>query len=101
MEIEIEKPTRVLSKRLDPRLEEEGAPGGGAADLLGDALSEDCRSWWNDTIRAIETGIPRPHGGAHRATGAASGGDESLQSTRYRDPSQNGTRQAGRLRDSR
>ena len=39
VEIEIEKPTRVLSKTLDPRLEKEGAPGDGAADLLGDALS--------------------------------------------------------------
>lgn len=59
VEIEIEKPTRVLSKSSTPAWRKK-ARQEMARQICWEMLCPDCRSWWNDTIRAIESGAPRP-----------------------------------------
>ena len=55
LEIEVERPMRVLSKTSN-RSWRKRARQELARQLLWEAMCEDCRAFWNRTLRAIETG---------------------------------------------
>ena len=58
VEIEIEKPTPVLSRASNPAWRKK-ARQEVARQICWEMLCRSCESWWNDTLRAIESGAPR------------------------------------------
>lgn len=72
LEIEIEKPTRVLS-RTSNRAWRKKARQEIARQLLWEAMCDDCRAFWNRVLRAVETvpGEEDENGEMAQAAGAA------------------------------
>jgi type II secretory ATPase GspE/PulE/Tfp pilus assembly ATPase PilB-like protein len=54
LEVEIEKPTRVLS-RTSNRAWRKKARQEIARQLMWEAMCKDCRAYWNGVLRVVET----------------------------------------------
>ena len=58
LEVEVEKPTRILSKTSNQSWRKK-ARQELSRQLLWQAMCDDCRAFWNLVLRAIESGEPR------------------------------------------